>query len=291
MTEPSLDAKTLKRLITDEIFKAMGWPEHGLRHRVFSPLFSKATQRFAELFAMIDQQVALHGVVEAARWALPRFVTSFRAEGTENIPADGPLVIASNHPGTYDSLVIAASLPRPDLKIIGGDIPFLINLPHVSRHMIYTSYSDMLSRMTAVRQAIRHLQEGGSLLLFARAGIEPDPAVMPGAEDELSLWSQSLELFLKRVPATCVVVSIVSGVLSAKSLHHPLTWLRRKRVDRQRLAMFAQVIQQMVMGQNLSLTPWVTFGQVTSLERLNGLPGVLPVIIASAQQLLALRTT
>jgi hypothetical protein len=290
MTEPFLDAKVLKELIMNEIFKAMGWPEQGLRRRVFAPLFSKATQRFAELFAGIDQQVAQHGVVQAARWALPRFAASFRAEGTENIPTEGPLVIASNHPGTCDSLVVAASLPRLDLKIIGGDIPFLVNLPNVSRHLIYTSYTDTLSRMAAVRQAIRHLQQGGSILLFARAGIEPDPAVMPGAEAELDRWSHSLEVFLKHVPATRVVVSIVSGVLSAKSLRHPLTWLRRTRVDRQRLAMFAQIIQQMVIGQKLPLTPRVTFGQAGDLESLNGPQGVLPAIVASAHQLLALHT-
>ena len=54
--------------------------------------------------------------------------------------------------------------------------------------------------MLAMREALRHLESGGAVLLFARGTIDPDPAFMAGGESELNGWSRSLEIFLGSVP-------------------------------------------------------------------------------------------
>ena len=74
--------------------------------------------------------------------------------GADAIPAVGPLVIASNHPGAYDSVAIIAHLPpRPDLMVLASDIPFLRRLPNIGPHLLYVS-SDPHERMGAIRAMI-----------------------------------------------------------------------------------------------------------------------------------------
>jgi hypothetical protein len=212
----------------------------------------------------LDRAVAEGGICAGARWVLPRFVKSCEACGIENIPVHGPLVIASNHPASIDSLVISANVNRPDYKVIVGDIPFFEHLPSVSKHAIYApSPENMIGRMQVVREVIRHLKNDGAILIFARGDIEPDPACMPHPDVEFHHWSRSLEIFLKQVPQTQVLITMVSGVIAKSSIRHPITWLRKARPDRQRLAFLYQLARQMLSGKELfGLTPRVTFGEI-----------------------------
>ncbi len=281
----SVEVATLTRLIDNEVIQAMGLSVDSLAARFLHPVLRRATHRFSELFAECDRIIASRGLPEAAAWLLSQLVSGFKACGTESIPGEGPLVIASNHPGTVDSVTIAASAARLDLKIIAGAIPFLQHLPNVGRHLIFTSYEDPQARMVVIRKAIRHLQDGGALLLFARAGIDPDPAFMPQAEEGLAHWSRSLEIFLRSVPETQVIPSIVSHVIDPRYMHHPITWLRRTRTDRQRLAMMIQIIQQM-LGRKLDLVPRLTFGSLINLRNSGSPEQALQAILESARALL-----
>jgi hypothetical protein len=239
------------------------------------------------LFSKADRIIAEEGMAAAARWVLLNLVKDFRARGAENIPQDGPLVIASNHPGTVDSLAIGASAGREDLKIIASDVPFLKSLTHIGEHLIFLPRQDLPARMLAMRNALRHLKEGGAVLLFARGGIDPDPAFMPPAEaeGELMKWSRSLEVFLNKVPQARVVTSIVSNVIDPKYMHHPLTWLKRARPDRQRLAMMIQVIQQM-LGKKLDLVPRISFGEAIDWRVNHDGERPLQVVVETARGLL-----
>jgi hypothetical protein len=229
--------------------------------------------------------IAEEGPVSAARWLLLQMVQDFKARGTQNIPADGPLVIASNHPGTVDSIAIHASVGRPDLRAIASDVPFLKNLGQVKNHLIFVPRSGIEARMIAMRESIRHLESGGALLLFAHGTIDPDPAFMPGAAKELNGWSRSLDIFLDRVPEIRVVTTIVSDVLDPRYMRHPLTWLQRTRVDRQRLAMMIQVIQQM-LGKKLNLVPRVSFGEAIDLREARKAGDSREVVVEAAKGLL-----
>lgn len=249
-----------------DLTKAFALPQTRFSKWVIQRVFGQAARRVAELGIGLDREVEKGGLQGGARWLLPRFVKSHSARGEENIPPEGPLVIASNHPAGVDSLVISAHVTRPDYKVIIGDIPFFENLPHVSKCAIYApAPSDSGGRMRAVRESLRHLKAGGALLIFARGGIEPDPDTMPDPDIEFDQWSRSLEIFLRHVPHTKVLVTIVGGVIARASIKNPLTYLRKQRPDRQRIAFLTQIARQMLSGrEQFGLAPHVTFGEVIS---------------------------
>jgi len=274
----------LNEKLLEEIFKAVGWgPGHPLRMGL-TPLFSTASLRFARIAVGFDQDVAAHGFSEAARRLLPHFAGELQVRGAESIPAEGPLLVVSNHPGTIDGLAIASQLPRPDLKIVVAGVPFLRNLRATANYLIYSSLN-VFERMNVVRSVIRHLEGGGAVLLFPSGGIDPDPAVMPGALEEVETWSPSLELILRRVPATRVLVTLVSGVLHPVWVYNPLTRLRRARRDRQRVAEFFQVIQQMLFPGSLLLRPSVWFAQMLQFSPGDKTPLLSAIIHAAKEQL------
>jgi hypothetical protein len=261
----SCDVSLLTKLINDEVIRAMGLRSDGWAGQHLQPILSRATRRFSEIFVTADSVIAEEGLVAGARSVLRDLVSDFLVRGTQNIPHSGPVVIASNHPGTVDSVTIVASAGREDMKIVASAVPFLQNLTHVAEHLIFLPRQGIQARMLAVRKGIHHLQQGGALLLFARGNIDPDPSFMAEAETEreLAAWSRSLDIFLSRVPQSQVVASIVSHVLVPAYMHHPLTWFQRGRCDRQRLAMMIQIIQQM-LGKKLDIVPHVSFGQAVS---------------------------
>jgi 1-acyl-sn-glycerol-3-phosphate acyltransferase len=51
-------------------------------------------------------------VVAILRWLLPR-IFRFRVEGRENLPTEGPYIIASNHQAWYDPALLLVALPSP----------------------------------------------------------------------------------------------------------------------------------------------------------------------------------
>ena len=281
-TEPTV--QTLYESLIFELTNAFALPQTNNARRVIRWVFGRAAQRVAELGIGLDREVERGGLRGGSRWILPRFVKSHSARGQENIPPEGPLVIASNHPAGVDSLVISAHVTRPDYKVIIGDIPFFENLPHVSEHAIYAPKpSDSGGRMRAVRESLRHLKAGGALLIFARGGIEPDPDIMPNPDGEFDRWSRSLEIFLQRVPQTRVLVTIASGVISRAAMNSPLTRLRKLRPDRQRIAFLTQIARQMLSGrETFGLTPRVTFGEVVEGAQQH----ILDSIHAAAQRVL-----
>ena len=282
------DIRALSDTLIYELSKALGLSQERGLGKVVRPLFEKAAKRFAEIGVELDRTVAEHGAAVGARWVLPKFVKNFAARGVENIPAEGPLVIASNHPAACDSLLISAHVERPDYKIIIGDIPFFGYLPHVSQHAIYApDPGNVYGRMEVMRKSIRHLEDGGALLLFARGGIEADPAFMPDADAEFGLWSRSLEIFLKRVPRTRVLVTIVSGVIAQAAFRHPFTWFRRERSDRQRLAFMYQMMRQIMAGREIfGLIPRVSFGDLIGPSETCTPECALSEITLSARRLL-----
>ncbi len=248
----------------NEIIRAMGLPNNHLTQFLIRFFFEKSTLRFADRVLGLDREIEEHGSMQGARWLLKHFVTGFDVSGAELIPQTGSLIIASNHPASYDGIVITACVPRNDFKIIIGEIPPYQFVPHVSSCAIFSPpVKNTFGRMQTVRNAIRHLKNGGALLIFPRGGIEPDPAFMPNPDAEFNHWSRSLEIFIRNVPETQVLVTAVGGVISERLFNHPFTWFRSSRPDRQRLAFMYQILRQALSGKELfGLRPRVTFGEL-----------------------------
>jgi hypothetical protein len=296
MTPPHATVGELRRAISTEILVAAGLPRNSPLQPLLRPLVWPPAQRFSRLAAEFDRRVAVSGLTSAVRWALDRFVEGVRVVGEEHIPAAGPVVVASNHPGSYDGLLIASALARDDLKIIVSDVPFLRHLVASAPHLIYTT-GDARVRMAVTRESMRHLEAGGALLVYATGQVDPDPALLPGARESLQDWSLSLPLFLRRVPEAALVVTIVSGVLAPSCFRHPLTRLRKSQRQRQFLAEFIQIGQQVLFDRRFPLTPTVRFarllraGDVGAGDGWAGpggrSTGVMEAILAHAEKLLS----
>jgi hypothetical protein len=252
-----VDPLALKEYITDELFKAMGISPLGTLRRWMGPMFSAPTRRFARLMADVDTRIAQVGFPRAAGELVPHFAHQTHIVGSEHLPACGPLLIATNHPGAFDSVVLSSIIRRDDLKIIASGVPFLRHLPSAAEHLIFVS-GEVSERMAALRAAIRHVHQGGALLLFATGLIDPDPDVLPGAEESLARWSGSIEIVARAVPDVQIVMCMISGVLSRTWANHPLTWMQ-KGMDRRRLAEFFQIMQQLLLPRSLTLEPRITF--------------------------------
>jgi len=252
-----------------ELNKSLGFKKDGFFQPILKPMVWKPMVRFSELATHFDYQIVQEGFQKASAWFISHFVDKVTDLGDKNLPTDGPLIVASNHPGAYDSLVISSRLPRDDVKIISSDIPFIKKLPDASKHMIFSG-PDPYTRMNAARNALRHLKNGGALLVFARGTMEPDPAFMPGLEEELNHWTSSLGLFLRNVPQTKVTISLISGVLSPKYLKHPSTLFRKGRVNKQRLSEFFQVMYQLMAPGKLMVSPNLSFAPTLTLDDLGG---------------------
>jgi len=208
--------------------------------------------------AAFDRDIARLGLRQGSRNLLATFGPGLKISGAESIPASGPLLVLSNHPGMVDTLALFAAIPRPDLRVVGLERPFLQQLPALSRQMIFIPAPEQ-GRLQVLRSMLAGLQSGGAVLTFPAGQIEPDPAVLPGALESLQSWSESIALFIRKVPETRIVGAVVSCVLAPQAVFHPLTRLRRRQADRERLGASIQLVMHTLLPGLWPLIPRVTF--------------------------------
>jgi len=284
------DIVTLSKLSIAELVGSVGLPRTKLVLRLFWILFRIPMSRFATMGLTFDRLVAEAGFPKASEWALTHWCSHVTARGTQDIPAEGPLLIVCNHPGTYDALIIFSQVGRQDIRWISTEIPFLENLPHTRNHVIFASRSNALKRMSAMRSAIRHLQAGGALLYIGAGQLDPDPAVYPNAAEHIEEWLTGIDFFFRHVPALRLMPTIVSAVVSPKWARSPITYLRRKDVDKRRLVEFGQGITQLLFPGRLMFTPYVSFAPPVTIEILrseSSQENLLPAVITRTKALLA----
>jgi hypothetical protein len=281
-------------VITDALYsqllKVMGLQHANWISRVLYPIFRSPTQRMSGLLVELDRNTAQNGWNSAVNQFVNRLVSDIHLFGEGAIPRQGPLMVVCNHPAAYDVAILAASIQRDDLKIIASDIPIVQMLPNIAAHMIPVPYH-IPSRLQTVRSAIHHLNNAGAILIFPRGNVEPDPSVSPGAEQSLSGWSASVELFLRRVPQTISVVAIARGMLSKNWYKNPLINLWRKYEQRQKVAEIFQIASQLLTGKKPSATPKISFSPPLAITDLGGKEApegiLLDSLITQARLLLA----
>ncbi len=256
-----IDPSVLSESLIDELVAAVGFPTTKAFHKIFWRLFRKITDRLAYLGVTFDQIIEEDGLPTASSWALTHFCNEPLSHNADNIPEGGPLLAVSNHPGAYDALVLYSYLKGHDIHSVSTVIPFFKHLPNASRCFLFSPRDDVRERMLVMRNAIKHLKKGGTVVYFGAGHREPDPVVFPGSERSIDRWLDVFDTFYKYVKDLKVMLTITSGVVSPRWAKHPITWLRRKQIDKQRLSEFGQVITQLVKPGKLMMTPRISFGE------------------------------
>jgi len=241
MTRSQLD--TLTQINLEDLVSSFGLRNGSLPSRLLQKIFFKYAQSFARQMTDFDVATGASGLAEGARVVLRYHFDDIRIHGSDLIPASGFLAL-SNHPGLSDTLATFAALNRPDLRIIALQRPFLEALTNVSKQLFYVN-DELASRITLIRQVSAHIRNGGAALTYPAGEIEPDPDAHPDAVASLNTWTDSAGVFIRMAPETPILPMLVRGVVWKKALNHPLTRIRRTRVEREQLAAAYQVFVHM----------------------------------------------
>lgn len=230
----------LIRINTRDMLESFGLGQVRRGRRLLATACYWPARRFALTVLEFDRRVAQDGLHAAARWGVAQFAAQVELCGGECLPAAGPVLFVSNHPGIADTLALFATLPREDLHTVAAVRPFLTALDNMTQKLIFVDEAAN-AHLGVVRTVTHHLRRGGSVLTFPAGRIEPDPAVLPGAGAALAEWTDSIGLFARLAPQTQIVPLLVSGVFSPRALASPLASLRRTQKDRERFAAMLQV--------------------------------------------------
>jgi 1-acyl-sn-glycerol-3-phosphate acyltransferase len=241
---PAMDRQLddLTRLNANDLVTAFKLDRLGALRGVADALARVPARRFARQIAAFDQLVGEQGLAAGGRYILNMFARSFALTGVEHIPASGPLLICSNHPGMADAMGLWIGLEqRADLKIIAAERELLRAVPNTSRYLLYVAAATG-GRTGLLRAAAAHMVSGGALLTFPAGHIEPDPTVRPGAVESLQSWSNSTALLARLVPDAMILPVAVGGVISATAMQIPLLQLFKSQRERDWAAATLQVL-------------------------------------------------
>lgn len=261
---------TLTQINLDDLVSSFGWQEQPVLAAILRALFSRPARKFAQQMVEYDNLVGEVGINNAScRFLEKNYISDLRVDGHEHIPASGPILVLSNHPGLTDTVSLFAAIDRADLRIIALHRPFLESMIHTSRHLSYVS-ENASERMRAVRQVATHLRAGGAALTFPAGKIEPDPNVHPGAQESLQEWTNSAGIFLRFAPETKIIPVLVSGVIWERTSQHWLTRLKQTREDREKLATALQLLAMVTRGARPT-TVQVQFAKPITIDEVDPL--------------------
>ena len=277
-------ASGYRESILAEICYAFGVSRRGLVHRLLSPLLGGPVGRLAAIAAKADAEIETGGLSGAARRILPDLSIHPAARGAEEIPATGPLLMVSNHPGGFDSVAILSCIRRRDIKVVLSDAPLTRAFVSARRYFIFAA-AHAAGGAKALRGCIDHLRAGGALLIFPNGDVEPDPAVSGPAEQVFNGWSRSVGIMLREVPDARLQAAIISGVLLPKYSRNPLVRIRKTAARRQKLAEILQILRQLISPRAVRLNPRLSFAEPVEARDLDERKP-MPAVIGRARRLL-----
>jgi len=251
----------LYRTAIDGVLFSLNVPNTGLTRRMVTLVIGRFLSNILDVALEFDRMIVDESLTSACAWISSKCGQPIKVNWAERIPATGPVLLAANHPGYFEGMAIAAQMPRQDLKVLVGGIPYFSHLPNMKKLIIYTDRSTE-KNIQGLRKVIDHLRSGGIVLIFPTGHADPDPDYMQGAFRRFEDWSESIALILRRVPETRLVPVVVSGILEPQFLNHPLARRQKDMVPMQRVAGFFQIYAQFKSPNRPPMShPRVTFGE------------------------------
>jgi hypothetical protein len=233
---------TLTQINLDDLVSSFGWEQQPLLASTLRRIFLKPAQKFAQQMVDFDNSVGKTSLAHASRQMIrQRYVHDVRVHEREHVPANGPALFLSNHPGMTDTISLFLAIGRSDLNIIALHRPFLASLTNTAKNLFFIE-DEPAKRLNAIRQISTHLRAGHAGLTFPAGKIEPDPEVYTGALDSLHNWVDSAGAFVRLAKDTQIVPVLVSGVIWQKTARHWLTRLKRTRSEREKFAAALQLL-------------------------------------------------
>ncbi len=149
-----------------------GWGEPGLGRwlQLFDRIYPVGA--LLELCAELDRRIGEHGLQAASRWLLDTWAPGWRGvlpPSTADVISREPVLLYGNHPSMLTPFLVAAHVPRPDLRIVSASFVSHL-LPH------YAPYA--LPVELPYRGTWRPLRRGGlprAVVAAALGRIHPGP--------------------------------------------------------------------------------------------------------------------
>lgn len=232
------DLQRLSQINLEDMCKAIGI-NNSLLKASLTPFLMPHASKLAKEVLHFDKSIKATNLQEASKHFCGQYTKNVEAMGLETLPATGPLLILSNHPGLFDTVSLFSQMSRADLKIIALDRPFLRAMPALNEALFFVPSEQQKTAL--VRKATRHLQAGGSILTFPAGQIEPDPYLREGTLKSVETWSGSILHLKQMVPDLSIVIAMVAGVFNKRLLNHPLVKIKQTTEAKEHLAATLQV--------------------------------------------------
>ena len=122
-----------------------------------------------------------------ANIAIRVFYGKIEVSGLENVPKDGPLLIASNHPnGFLEPIIMACLFPRPMHFMVRGDVfrkkwlrPLLVNTNQIPIFGFKDGFKELRKNDSSLREAYKALDNEAAIILFVEGGTESVKTLRP----------------------------------------------------------------------------------------------------------------
>lgn len=247
--EDVLTAAMIADYIFTDITNTLNLRSTNLFYKSLQRLTRKPALKFAEILLRLDRSLAEGDIRKSSKMAMDYFTDGHQFIDEGRVPREGPLLVVANHAGAADSVGAFSCVSRKDSSVVAGRRPMLEVLPHISRHLIFLG-TDPVGRMGDMRTIINKLKSGETVILFPRGLLEPDPALIPGALQSIKAWSQSVGVFLAKVPETRLLPLLISQTVAPKAWKSLfVTWSKTPK-RRHQIAMITQFAMQRLRQGN-----------------------------------------
>ncbi len=137
-----------------------------------------------------------------ANIAIRVFYGKIEVSGLENVPKDGPLLIASNHPnGFLEPIIIGCIFHRPLHFMVRGDVfrkpwlrPFLVNTNQIPIFRFRDGFKELRKNDSSLQEAYKALDKEAAIILFIEGGTELVKTLRPFQKGMARMANSYLEV-------------------------------------------------------------------------------------------------